>query len=331
MTSNISQVAVRLRRRPWLRALERDLDLTLLGLLHTDRSFGRWLLERVAPELLENSPEPEFIGAWHSVSTPNGESDIEAEWSIGDRRLVLLIEDKVRAEFQPDQGPRYGDRARTYVDASFADVTRTVVFTPARYKTSFPDELAAFEAHLSIEALAEWARGAGSEERLAYLARFFDHVASEQRIASRSARGPAGVTPTVVRGKAQYPEFYAGLPLLFAPRGLAITNSSFAEWVYFRIERSIPSTSLRWRLNDHWAELVFPKKAISREQVESMLMASPLEGAAVSDRGKTETVVWIPTAEVDPERSPDEQMDAVEPALDSVVRLRDWFAAAVAP
>lgn len=326
MTSPLPVAAVRLRRRPWQRALERDLDLTLLGLLHTDRSSGRWLLGRVAPDLLEDSPDPEFIGAWHSVSTPNGESDIEAEWIIGGRRLVILIEDKVRAEFQPEQGARYRDRAMTYVAASFADITRTVVFTPARYRTSFPDDLAKFEAHLSVEALAEWARGAGSDERFAYLARFFDHVTSEQRTTARATRGAAGATPSLVRGKAQYPEFNAGLPLLFAPRGLAITNTSYAEWVYFRIERSIPGTSLRWRLNDHWAELVFLKKAIGREQVESILTANPLEGTAVSNRGDTETVVWIPTAEVDPERSPDEQTDAVEQALDTVVGLRDWYA-----
>lgn len=69
-------------RAAWSSVLERDVDLLLLDLLHTSAAFQRWLLAEVArdvPGVGAEGDHAEFLGAWHSVATPNGESDLEAE------------------------------------------------------------------------------------------------------------------------------------------------------------------------------------------------------------------------------------------------------------
>src|SRR5687768_7635066 len=84
-----------LERAIWSAILERDIDLMLVDLLHTSAAFRAWLLGRVADDLPDVDPVAGFLGAFHSVTTPNGESDIEAEWQLADGgRLVVLLEDK---------------------------------------------------------------------------------------------------------------------------------------------------------------------------------------------------------------------------------------------
>jgi hypothetical protein len=56
----------------------------LVDLLHTSAPFRAWLLARVADDLSAADPAADFLGAWHSVTTPNGESDVEAEWQLPD-------------------------------------------------------------------------------------------------------------------------------------------------------------------------------------------------------------------------------------------------------
>lgn len=317
-----------LLRASWSTILERDVDLVILDLLHTSPPFRAWLLQSVADDLLPSDEGVEFLGAWHSVSTPNGESDIEVEWQlVSGARLVILIEDKLGAAFQPDQGLRYQERAENYVSSGRAMRSRTVLAAPSAYPERDPAGAAPFERHVSLESILEWCRSEAAGDRRGYLAGFMEHAL--RRCTPRSRGAAASYGQPGQSGKPQYPEMYELIREILERRPLqpilTISNSTPGEWVYLRFEGRGAGISLRWRLADHWVELVMEAARVRREAVELALAANPLAGAAVADRGRTEHVVWVATPEIDLLGPADSQVEAAATALDISAELAAWY------
>lgn len=325
-----------LRRAAWTSVLERDLDLALLDLLHTSPAFRRWLLSAVAPDVADVDPDDGFLGAWHSVNTPNGESDLEAEWRREDgTRLTVLVEDKLGSAFQPEQGLRYRERAAAYGASGRAGITRVVLIAPSGYPARDPAGAAPFERHLSVEEVLAWCEAGGAGDRSRHLAAFLRHALDRTGGRARGYAMEAGAgAPLGGGGKPQYPEFYAHLRAVLETRAAAVggvtglTNSSPGEWVYFDFPGKPGSgASLRWRLRDHWVELVLADAKVRRVDLEAALLHEPLAGAAVTGRGSSEVVVWVPVAEVDAAAPTEPQQLAVEQAVSAANELARWYAA----
>ena len=136
---------VHLKNRPpmqWLR--ERDIDLLICSELHSpgplrDLFLGGW-----------NSGVAEFDGAWVSCHDVDGESDIVASFKAGANVLILLIEDKIDAQFQPDQPGRYRARAQRWqASLSSQSEVQTVLLAPGEYSENEGSDL--FDRQISYE------------------------------------------------------------------------------------------------------------------------------------------------------------------------------------
>lgn len=112
---------------------ERDIDLLLIEELHVEPAFQQFILKSLIPQ-----QEPaNFVGAWHSVSTHNGESDVIAIFSIAnDKRIALLIENKINASAQFRQSERYIERGEEGIKNEVWDEFVTCLFAPQSYLIS---------------------------------------------------------------------------------------------------------------------------------------------------------------------------------------------------
>lgn len=156
----------------WLR--ERDVDLLLCSELHCvggplrNLFVGDW-----------NDGIAEFDGAWVSYVDSEGEADLAAAFKSGDKSLILLIEDKIDAEFQPEQPERYRRRAQRWAAGSAPGATiETVLFAPADYLGNDGSEL--FDRQISYEA-AIAALSASSDPRSRFLAQTLKNGIEAQR------------------------------------------------------------------------------------------------------------------------------------------------------
>ena len=134
-----------LKKRPpmqWLR--ERDIDLLICSELHSGGALRDIFLGDCKDEISE------FEGTWVSHHDVGGESDIVAAFWTENRLLVLLIENKIHAEFQSEQPQRYRARAeRWLVSLPAGSAVETVLLAPEEYSENEGSEL--FDRIVSYE------------------------------------------------------------------------------------------------------------------------------------------------------------------------------------
>jgi len=161
---------------------ERDIDVWLAEELRLNAGFCRWLLA------LANAPEAVTVPAIQtrvSVLGDGRETDVEAVFEAEGRRLGLLIEDKLDADFQPGQMRDYFKRGEAGVRAGRWDAFRIVVFAPA-YKM-IADGLSSGAPRVTFEAAADFLeQEAGTDARMMYRADFLRRAANPRTMIVRS-------------------------------------------------------------------------------------------------------------------------------------------------
>lgn len=128
---------------------ERDVDLLLMEEFHVSDGFVGWFcgrcgLENVAP-----------LGAWHSISDTDGETDLLLVVAAKSGRVGVLIENKVAAPEQDRQADRYHLRAARAQAAGHFDSYVTVICAPQRYLEALPAE-STYDFRLAYEDIADW-------------------------------------------------------------------------------------------------------------------------------------------------------------------------------
>jgi hypothetical protein len=142
---------------------EQDLDLFLLEECVSSRPFLAWLLSQV-PGWPEDCKE--LVAAERSATHGNGESDVELTLrdSVG-RVGMVLIENKLGAGFQPQQLPRYRERASMYVQQDKCVHASIILFAPRAYTRARDADV---DAVVEYEAVEAWLADRQPDERLPY-------------------------------------------------------------------------------------------------------------------------------------------------------------------
>lgn len=126
---------------------ERDVDLLLLEEFAASPAFLAWWFDQIGiagPAILTS--------AVRGATTSYGESDLQVVAQVGTSAVMLLIENKVDAAFQPRQGERYARRAATHRDSGLYGQVTTALVAPAAYHaTCF-----GFEHRITYEAILKW-------------------------------------------------------------------------------------------------------------------------------------------------------------------------------
>lgn len=132
---------------------ERDIDLLLLEEFVASLDFLQWFSSRVTDTSIEVE---KLLNAQRSVTQSNGESDLEIllQDSTGEKRH-LLIENKVNANFQPQQAERYRSRGQGYQQSGSCNVFQTILVAPERYFGS-ETALKGFDARVTYEEIRDW-------------------------------------------------------------------------------------------------------------------------------------------------------------------------------
>ena len=153
---------------------ERDIDLLLIEELNVDSSFRSWFYGLVWGTIDQYLT---FLGAWHSLTHPQyGESDIVVlVEGAEDRKLAILIEDKIDAEPQPNQAGRYRSRGDAGIKQEWWHQYRTCIVAPQAYLDS-NSEAELYDVRLSYESIKQWFVEKPTDPRAKYKAQLIEEA-----------------------------------------------------------------------------------------------------------------------------------------------------------
>ena len=131
---------------------EHDMDLLILEEFLSDKRFARLFLDK-----LDLKEDYTVISATHSLSDLNGESDITFVLQFPNRKVALLIEDKIDAQTMPEQSTRYQVRGESGITRREYDKYHVMLAAPESYlKAHKNDPNANYPHKISYEELLEY-------------------------------------------------------------------------------------------------------------------------------------------------------------------------------
>jgi hypothetical protein len=259
---------------------EADIDLLLVEELHVSTEFASWFVDRVTGHELTSG---EFIGAWRSVSTGLGESDVLLIFqnSPAASTVALLVENKIRAEFQDRQPERYYERGEEGKEAGWWDEFHTVLIAPQQYLDGAG--LAQFDHRLSYEVIRDWFDARSGDPRQAFKARILGRALDPrvhiwQRIPDEETT-----------------EFFQGYEKIcnnqFPALGLKPKpeRSTRDHWVYFRRASGLPDkVYIIHKCDRGFVDLTF--SSLSQAELQARLGGNLDPDMAVVQTGKSGSV-----------------------------------------
>lgn len=128
---------------------ERDMDVLILEEIKCNPVFRKWFLEKTIGQI----DNYEFLGVWHSLTQISlGEIDITFLIKNDKEKTLFLLENKIDADFQPDQADRYRLMGQQRKDEGHCDNFFTVLIAPQKYIVRNND----FNFYIEYEELRSW-------------------------------------------------------------------------------------------------------------------------------------------------------------------------------
>ena len=131
---------------------ERDIDLYIINKFINDSKFKELFLEKI------NCKNYQVCKCLHSFSDENGESDITITLENDNRKIGLLIEDKINAIAMPKQYERYILRAEKQKHEGLFDNYYIFIIAPKSY-IDLNNEAQKYDNKISYEEILDYISG----------------------------------------------------------------------------------------------------------------------------------------------------------------------------
>lgn len=301
---------------------ERDVDLLLLEEFVASIGFGRWFVGEVFSSV---PPIETCLTARRSVTQSNGESDLEILFQVNDgSRLLVMIENKVGARFQPLQAERYCVRAANYLLRGDCEKAWTIITAPEAYFGS-SDSCKGFDGRISYESILNWFTQSDSiGARKAY------KQAVLQAAIGKSALGYQPVEDAVAT---KFWRDYWSILLDTAPE-LRMSEPGFktagSTFIGFKPAMLPASVNIVHKLTGTegartgFVDLHFQGMSEMAPELEKNLQGLLEPGMTIVRATKSAAVrIIVPT--VDPNKDAESQLNGIREGLAAAQRLLQWF------
>lgn len=292
---------------------ERDVDLLVMEELSVSTEFREWFSSRVFGEPIYQSE----IGAWHSVSDSQlGESDIVFLFEAVDGpRTAILIENKIDAPPQQQEGERYRLRGEKGLKEGYWENFRTCVIAPTKYLTSSKHS-ASYDTELSYEEILAYFQSRRPRgERFRYKARILLEGIEQNR---------RGYQPEHNEEMTNFvSDYFSFASEEFDHLGIqeAKPRPAGSTWVMFYPESLAKEIDLVHQLTAGLVKVFFNGLAESFDTLKEKYRSKLPGNASIDVAGKS-VAISMKVPKVDPLTvSFLEQQDKVEQALQSLVLL----------
>ena len=288
---------------------ERDIDFLVLEELQVSHAFRDWFSARV----FERPVYKSHVGAWHSVVDPiHGESDLVFLFEADDGSTkAILIENKISANAQPDQGRRYTDRGEKGKAEEVWQEYQTCMIAPRRYlecQTEIYDCQISYE-----EVMAYFVAGRSNANRSDYRATMMLEAVKQDR------RGYKQKVDDVMTAFAfdywKHVQEYCPNLVMPVPKPRAAGNN----WINFLPVGFPKSVDVVHQLSAGYLKVFFKQQAQDFEVLKARYqdLTSQFPGLEVELTSKS-VAISVP---VDPVKAPEVSFDAAKPSIMAALEM----------
>lgn len=289
---------------------EHDMDLLIIEEFISDREFARIFLDKL--QLEDNYVVHK---ASHSLADSDGESDITLILQYPDKKIALLIEDKIDAQTMPEQSSRYHKRAMKAISRGEYDSYYVILAAPADYHREHKnDGNAVYEYCVCYEELCEYF-SKKNHMRATFKMAIIECALREKKAGYQVQEAPA-ITEFWIKLRNFCKENYPQLNMSGedAPKGAT------AVWPEFRT--SLGAIKVIYKSNKGYVDLEFPKYGDKVADLLSVIKDRMSNSMQVWKTGKSASVRisndnWI----LDFSQSFEKSKDVVDEVLQTVVTL----------
>lgn len=284
---------------------ERDVDFIILEELCTDNTFCEWFVRELSL--------PHFAslnGAWRSITDFGlGETDILFSYNSYEGKVIVLIENKLDAEFQDEQYTRYEKRAKEYMNQKMCDMVYSVLLAPQLYCENQNE----FDNYLSYEDVASRLEFNGSKRNL-FKAELLKIAAEKLR------RGyqPVNSLPVQKFWHSYWDYKEEKHPSLYMKKPDIVPQNS--DWPMLFDDR-LKGVIFYHKLAQGNVDATFRRFS---DEFEYKVKKQLLEGAQI-EKHKKSFSVRIFSGVVDRTKEFITQTESVEVGLQNIERLRNWL------
>ncbi len=296
---------------------ERDIDLLILEELSVSVEFQEWFASRICGEKVFKGS----LGAWHSVNdSTHGETDILYIFeSVDGSRIAILVEDKIDAEPQHQQGERYYLRGQAGEKEGYWDSFKTCVIAPSKYLQSTKNS-ESYDVEITYEELLSYFQSRCSRDIR------FDYKASI--IIEAIQKNRRGYQPVFDERISQFVKDYYDFTEKNYPN-LKMQKSkprpTGSTWISFYPESIKTHIDIIHQMTAGKVKALIYAKPHNFEKVKNRFLPNLPRGAEIEMLGKSISV-FFPVQKLDPFcRSFSEQKSAVEEALKLVYELKSMI------
>lgn len=155
---------------------ERDIDLLFLEEWNVNIEFAKWFVKKV----LSLNIEIEKTEGLHSIIQDNlGETDLFLCYYENKVESVLLLENKIDALAQDEQGNRYSKRSKILINSGKYKNVNTCILAPLHYLAN-NEEVKYYEYKISYEDIRDYL-ASYSNSRLKYKANVIELAIEQER------------------------------------------------------------------------------------------------------------------------------------------------------
>jgi hypothetical protein len=284
---------------------ERDIDLILLEELSTDITFAEWFVCELQLPILTS-----LNGTWKSMSQIGlGETDILFSYVSDQKKIFLLIENKLDAIFQNEQFDRYEKRAQQHLKKGECDEAYTVLFAPQKYCETQND----FDNFITYESVANRLEFTGSKRNI--------FKSSLLKIAiEKLRRGYRPInSPTVHKFWQDYYHFkQKEFPSLYMKKPGIVPHNS--DWPML-FDSRLKGVTFLHKLRQGNVDATFYGFS---EEMEYKVKQNLPTGAKLQKHNKSFSI-RIFSGKIDRTKDFEIQKDVVKSGLDNIIQIRDWI------
>ena len=304
---------------------ERDVDLLLLEEFIASERFGSWFVG----EAINDPPSINTcLSARRSVTQSNGESDLELLFQVEDgSTLLVMIENKVGAGFQPLQAERYRSRSENYLLRGDCGQVLTIITAP-EYYFGGSYSCKGFDGRVSYEAIMRWFTGSDTiGARRAY---------KEAVLRAAIDKSSLGYQPVEDAVATKFWRDYweivrdTASELRMPEPGVKTAGSTF---ISFKPAGLPAGADIVHKLTGTkgaatgFVDIQFPGMGALTLELTSVLQGLLEDGMSVVRASKSAAIrIIVPT--VDPNREAAEQLEAIREGVTAAQRLLGWYQSA---